>query len=108
MAESTRTENTSEFAEGVSVTQAANGDGLILTITLRNAADRVLHWGLSRRTGGAWERPPEDCWPHGTTPFDANAVRTPFAGDGRKEVAIHVASPSPWRCLAFVVHSPKE
>ncbi|HZV05028.1 MAG TPA: PEP/pyruvate-binding domain-containing protein [Gemmataceae bacterium] len=108
MADSTRTESTSEFADGVSVTQAANGNGLTLTIAHQSAADCVLHWGLSRRPGGAWERPPEHCWPPGTTPFDGNAVRTPFAGDGRKEVAINFDPSSPWRGLAFVIHSSKE
>jgi len=95
MAEATRTDSTSEFAEGVSVTQAVKGNGLTLTITVRNASDGILHWGLSQRPGGAWERPPQKYWPQGTTPFDGNAVRTPFAGDGRREVAIHVDSPSP-------------
>ena len=107
MSESTSTTTTAEFAEGLSVTQTANGDGLTLTLTLKNPSDDILHWGLSRRPGGAWGRPPENCWPQGTTPADAVAVRTPFSGDGRKEVTIHLDSSSRWRGLAFVVHSPK-
>src|SRR5262249_42603177 len=70
--------------------------------------DGILHWGLSRRPGGAWERPAENDWPQGTTPFDGNAVRTPFAGHGRKDVAIHLDPSSPWRGLAFVIYSPKD
>jgi alpha-glucan,water dikinase len=108
MAESTQTKMLAEFAEGLSVMQTANGDKVTLTIALRHPAECILHWGLSRRPGGAWERPPESCWPQGTTPADAGAVRTPFTGDGRKEVTIRLASPSPWRGLAFVVYSPKE
>jgi alpha-glucan,water dikinase len=99
---------TTEFAEGISVAQAVNGSGLTLTITLRNTADGILHWGLSRRPGGAWERPPQSCWPEGTAPADASAVRTQFSGHGRKEVTIHLNSSSPWRGLAFVVYSPRE
>ncbi len=108
MAESTQTKTLAEFAEGLSVTQTANGNGLSLTIALRHSADAVLHWGLSRRPGGAWDRPPEKCWPRGTTPADAGALRTPFDGNGRKEVTIHLDPSSPWRGLAFVVYSPKE
>jgi alpha-glucan,water dikinase len=108
MAESTETKTLAEFAEGLSVTQTANGNGLSLTIALRHSADAILHWGLSRRPGGAWDRPPENCWPRGTTPVDAGALRTPFDGNGRKEVTIHLDPSSPWRGLAFVVYSPKE
>ncbi len=108
MAESTQTKTLAEFAEGLSVTQTADGSGLSLTIALRHSADAILHWGLSRRPGGAWDRPPEKCWPRGTTPADAGALRTPFNGNGRKEVTIHLDLSSPWRGLAFVVYSPKE
>lgn len=108
MAESNQTKTIAEFAEGLSITQTANGNGLALTIALRHSADAILHWGLSRRPGGAWDRPPESCWPRGTTPADAGAVRTPFDGNGRKELTIHLDSPSQWRSLAFVVYSPRE
>ncbi len=108
MAETLPQETTSQLAEGVSVTQSVNGKGLTLTIALPHTSDAVLHWGLSRQPGGAWSRPPENCWPQGTTPAADSAVRTPFAGDGRKEVTIHLDSPGPWRGLAFVVQAPKE
>jgi alpha-glucan,water dikinase len=108
MAESTQSTKLAEFAEGLSVTQMANGNGLSLTIALAHSTDSILHWGLSRRPGGTWERPPENCWPRGTTPFDAGAVRTPFDGNGRKEVTIQLDSSGRWRGLAFVVYSPKE
>ncbi len=108
MAEPTPNETTSQMAEGVSITQAINGNGLTLTIQLQEASDCILHWGLSRRPGGAWQRPPECCWPQDTTPADGAAVRTPFASNGRKAVTIHLDSPGPWRGLAFVVHSPKQ
>ncbi|HEY7312625.1 MAG TPA: hypothetical protein VH643_24890, partial [Gemmataceae bacterium] len=108
MAESTQSAITTPLAEGLSVTQAVNGAGLTLTINIQNHVDTVLHWGLTRHPGGAWNRPPENCWPHGTTPASDSAVRTPFFGDGRKEVTIHLDSPSPWRGLAFVIYSPKE
>ncbi|MHB1425023.1 MAG: phosphohistidine-like domain-containing protein [Gemmataceae bacterium] len=108
MAEPTQSQCLVEFPEGVSVARTANGDGLTLTIALRNGADGVLHWGLNRRRGGAWERPPESCWPPGTTPADAVAVRTPFTGAGRNEVTLHIDPSSSWRGLAFVVHAPRE
>jgi alpha-glucan,water dikinase len=108
MAETSQTGRTCRFAEGITVTQTTNGNGLTLTINIQNTEDCVLHWGLSRRPGGAWSRPPEDCWPQGTTPADGSAVRTPFSGDGQKTVTIHLDSPSPWRGLAFVVYAPKE
>ncbi len=108
MAETSKNEMTTQLAEGLSVSRTANGNGLTLTIRLQGPSDCVLHWGLSRRPGGAWNRPPQSCWPQGTTPADGNAVRTPFAGDGQKEVSIHLDSSGPWRGLAFVVHAPKE
>jgi alpha-glucan,water dikinase len=108
MAETSSSETTTQLAEGVSVTQHANGEGLTLTIVVPHAADAVLHWGLSRQPGGAWSRPPENYWPDGTTAADASAVRTPFAGNGRKQVTIHLDAPNPWRGLAFVVYAPKE
>jgi len=110
MAETLQNGMTTPLDNGLSVTQAVNGNGLTLTIQLRNSADCVLHWGLSRRPGGAWNRPPEACWPQGTTPVNGNAVRTPFCanGDGQKAVTIQLEASSPWRGLAFVVHAPKE
>ncbi|HTU17332.1 MAG TPA: hypothetical protein VMG10_04660, partial [Gemmataceae bacterium] len=108
MSESASTKTTSELAEGLSVTQSANGEELTLTITLKKSSDSILHWGLSRRPGGAWASPPESCWPQGTTPADGGAVRTPFTGNGQKEVRIHLDSSSRWRGLSFVVHSPKD
>ncbi|MGH7173691.1 MAG: phosphohistidine-like domain-containing protein, partial [Gemmataceae bacterium] len=106
MSESTSTKTTSEFAEGLSVTRTANGEGMTLSIALKNPTDCILHWGLSRRPGGTWACPPENCWPRGTTPADASAVRTPFAGG--KEVRIHLDASSRWRGLSFVLHSPKD
>src|SRR5579875_346513 len=108
MDETPQTKTLAEFAEGLSVTQRANGDGWTLTITFHHPAEAVLHWGLSQRPGGIWERPPENCWPQGTTPADAGAVRTPFCGDGCKQVVIHFDSPLRWRSLAFVVYLPRE
>ncbi|HTU89234.1 MAG TPA: hypothetical protein VMF69_03975, partial [Gemmataceae bacterium] len=108
MSESIGTKTIAEFAEGLSVEQTANGDGLTLSVALRHSSDWIMHWGLSRQLGGKWDRPPENCWPQGSTPADAGALRTPFAGDGRKEVTIRLDSSSRWRGLSFVVYSPKE
>ncbi len=105
MAETSQTAKTFSFAEGISVTRTADGSQLTLTINLSNPVDGVLHWGLSRRVGGAWSQPPEDYWPQGTTPADGNAVRTPFSGN---EVTIHLNSSGLWRGLAFVVYAAKE
>lgn len=97
-----------QFAEGVSVAQTLDDEKRTLTIVLSQPADAVLHWGLTRQPGGAWNRPPENCWPQGTMPADSCAVRTPFSGEGRKQATIHLDAATPWRGLAFVVHSPKE
>src|SRR5262249_16357496 len=55
-------------------------------------------------------RPPESCWPRGTTGADGGALRTPFASgaNGEKEVALTFDQPFPEKNLAFVVHFPKE
>jgi alpha-glucan,water dikinase len=106
MSETISAESTSQLAEGVSVTQSANGSGVVLTIRAPQS-DCVLHWGLSRQFGGAWSQPPADCWPRDTTAAN-NAVRTPFADQGRKEVTIHLPSSNSWRSLAFVIHSPRD
>ena len=100
--------STSTFADGVTVRQFADADKLTLTIQLQHGGDHVLHWGLCRRPGGAWSRPSEECWPPGTTTAEGVAVRTPFAGDGRKEVTIHLDSSGLWRGLSFVIYAPKE
>jgi alpha-glucan,water dikinase len=101
---------TSQLDNGLQVTQINENGKLALTINLPNPADLVLHWGLSRHAGGAWSRPPESCWPQGTTVANGDAVRTPFAanGAGQKAVTIHLDSSAPWRGLAFVIHSPKD
>ncbi len=95
---------------GLSVTGVQNGAGLSLVVGLKTTAECVLHWGLSGRTGGPWERPPEACWPAGTTPAEGPAVRTPLAsnGNGEKKVTIHLGRDCPARGLAFVLHFPRE
>jgi alpha-glucan,water dikinase len=110
MTESVQNGMTSQLDNGLSIRQIANDSKLTLTIGIQDHADCILHWGLSRRPGGAWSRPPEQCWPQGTTAADGNAVRTPFSssGDGRNVVTIHLDGASGWRDLAFVVYSPKD
>ncbi|HEY7155392.1 MAG TPA: hypothetical protein VH575_15625, partial [Gemmataceae bacterium] len=108
MAETSQTATTSQLAEGLSITRSADDKGLALTIDIQNHGDCVLHWGLSRRPGGAWSTPPESCWPNGTTPADGAAVRTPFSHGDRNQVTIRLESPNPWRGLSFVVHVPAE
>jgi alpha-glucan,water dikinase len=99
---------TIQLADGISVSQRAEDDKLTLTIQSRHGGESILHWGLSRRPGGAWSRPPQECWPPGTSLADAAAVRTPFSSDGRKEVTIHLGSGGPWRELSFVIYAPRE
>jgi alpha-glucan,water dikinase len=94
----------------VSVTERRDGEHLTVVIKLQGGSDCVLHWGLSRRPGGPWRRPPDECWPEGTTPVAGQAVRTPFpareAGD--REVALDFDLPCPAKNLAFVLHFPRE
>jgi alpha-glucan,water dikinase len=97
-------------AAGLLVTKVQNGSGLTLAVGVKSSADCILHWGLSRRPGGSWRRPPEVCWPAGTTPVDGQAVRTPLApnGKGEREVKINLPLPCPERNLAFVLYLPSE
>jgi alpha-glucan,water dikinase len=103
-----QSETTFQLAEGITVTQQANGKGTILTIHLARPDEAILHWGLNSQLGGAWTLPPEKNWPQGTKIAGAGAVRTPFSGNGHKQVTIHLDTPTPWRGLSFVVYSPKE
>src|SRR6516225_3308369 len=98
------------LADGLSVTEHYHGERLTIVFAVETGSDCILHWGLSRRPGGAWQRPPQTCWPGGTTPVDGQAARTPFTtgNKGIKEVAIHLDLPCPWQTLAFVVYFPKE
>jgi alpha-glucan,water dikinase len=97
-----------QLADGISVSQLAEDDKLTLTIQVPHGGERVLHWGLSRRPGGAWNRPPQECWPAGTTAAEGVAVRTPLGSDSEKQVTIHLRPDGKWRGLSFVVHAPKE
>ena len=79
------------FLDGrVSVSEGRDAQRLTLVVQVHSDAECVLHWGLSRRPGASWQRPPESCWPPGTTPADGGAVRTPLTPHekGEYEVAI--------------------
>ena len=110
MSETLRHGATAEPGNGLSVAQLSDGDRLTLVLGIRTEADCILHWGLSRRAGGPWLRPPVSCLPEGSTPVDGNAVRTPFAlnNKGERELKIHLPSPGPWGNLAFVLYFPRE
>ena len=107
----TRNKNVS-FAtrDAVSVSQQQDGERLNVLIAVQGAADCVLHWGLGGRRPGAWHRPPESCWPQGTTAAGEQAVRTALFsnGDGRRQVVIQLDQSCPWRSLLFVVYFPRE
>ena len=77
---------------------------------MKTHSDCVLHWGLSRRLTGAWQRPPEAFWPAGTVAVDAHAVHTPLASNekGERQVAIQLELPCPWKNLPFVLYFPRE
>jgi alpha-glucan,water dikinase len=98
------------LADGLALTQVRDDSRLTLVIGVETEADCVLHWGLSRRPGGAWHCPPDACWPVGTTPVDGSAARTPFVtrGHSGKQVTIHLELPCPYPTLAFVLHFPQE
>jgi alpha-glucan,water dikinase len=98
------------LGDGLSVTRHMEGNRLELTVGVHAASDCVLHWGLSRRPGAAWRRPPEAAWPQGSQPVDGQAVRSPLSanGNGLREATIHLDLPRPERKLAFVLHFPRE
>jgi alpha-glucan, water dikinase len=110
MAETPQQEVVSPLGEGLFVRERQDGNRLTLVVATRADADCTLHWGLSRRPGGAWQRPPDALWPAGTTPVDGTAVRTPFAVNerGEREVRIQLELPCPWKQLPFVVYFPRE
>jgi alpha-glucan,water dikinase len=109
MAETLHPKDRAGPGDGPSVTAVAEDNQLTVVVGVRSRSDCVLHWGLSRRPGGAWQRPPEAAWPEGTTPA-GDAVRTPLAPGGTDErrVTIRLDLPSPWRSLPFVLHFPRE
>jgi alpha-glucan,water dikinase len=110
MSKQVQTSEKCPLGEGLFVAQLPDNDGVTLLLETQNDTDCVLHWGLSRRPGGPWYRPPDTCWPEGTTPVDGHAVRTPLSvlDKGQRGVKIHLDSPCPWRNLAFVLHFPRE
>ncbi len=99
----------SELGNGLSVASVHDGNRLTFVVGLKTGSECVLHWGLSRDRG-AWQRPPDDCWPQGTSAFNAQAVDTPFRVNpkGDKEVAIHLELPCRWDNLLFVLFFPRE
>jgi alpha-glucan, water dikinase len=110
MNESCHGELVSPLGAGLSVARRDDGNRLTLVVRLKTASECVLHWGLSRRDGGAWQRPPDCWWPEGSAAADGAAVRTPFAtnGNGEREVAIQLDLPCPWKNLPFVLYFPGE
>jgi alpha-glucan,water dikinase len=98
------------LGDGLSVIRHQEGNQLALTVSLQTASDCVLHWGLSRRPGAAWRRPPETAWPQGSQAADGQAVRSPLSanGNGVRQATIHLELPCPERNLAFVLHFPRE
>src|SRR5271154_2057042 len=110
MQEDFQKEVVSTLGNGLSVASRREEDRLTLTVGVKTGSDCVLHWGRSRRPGGAWLRPPDACWPQGTTPVDGSAVRTPLAADeeGRRQVAIRLDLPCIYNSLPFVLYFPQE
>ena len=71
----------------------------------------VLHWGMAWRFRHEWQLPPEPFRPTGTTLFDQQAVRTPFAErDGLQYLELEFAKsaedPGP-RGMKFVLYQPE-
>jgi alpha-glucan,water dikinase len=67
-----------------------NGDRLAAAVSVTTEAVRIrlvsdaelplmLHWGVAWQFRHEWQLPPEEYRPAGTTVFDQQAVRTPFA-----------------------------
>jgi alpha-glucan, water dikinase len=85
-------------------------EGVRRDLRLQLATDEPchLHWGLVRR--GAWQRPPEACWPPGTHAFDEHAVQSPFSGTPAREKVIEIGldHTEDWRSLAFVLYFPEK
>ncbi|GHS95416.1 hypothetical protein FACS1894107_16660 [Planctomycetales bacterium] len=85
------------------------GERLHLHLVLPATEKCYLHWGLARRAGGAWTRPPKDCCPPASAVLDELAVRTPFtlaADEENSEIFLELPFPSPWQVLEFVLYFP--
>src|ERR1700676_5725797 len=84
-------------ADGLVFPASRDQDKVTLVISVQTDADCLLHWGLCRRPGSAWQRPPASSWPEGTVAASGQAVRTPFAehGKGERAVSIQLALPCP-------------
>lgn len=98
------------LGNGLSVGQDQDGNQRTLVLRLKTNAECVLHWGVTRQPGAPWRRPPESCWPRGTTPADGGALRSPFVdvGNGEKEVRFQFDQPFPERNLVCLVYFPRE
>src|SRR5919201_2241834 len=103
-------EGATSLGEGLSVARHFDRNRLTLVLRVQTGSDCILHWGLSRCPGRGWQRPPDACWPEGTTAADGHAVRTPLSANerGERQVAIQLELPCPWRHLPFVLYFPKE
>jgi alpha-glucan,water dikinase len=94
----------------VYVNSSQIGNRLTVVIGIKNGAECLLHWGLSQRPGGAWQRPSMACWPAHTVEAAGTAVRTPLTLKDKdaREIAIEFDLPAPASHLAFVLFFPRE
>lgn len=86
------------------------GDKFVeITIRIVGPADCLLHWGLSRRAGSAWEVPPQSSWPEGSEAVGKAAVHSPFlAVDGEVQITFRLDRAWKFSALNFVLFFPRE
>lgn len=103
-------ETIGSLENSLTIIRLQNERRLILMLGLKTSSECILHWGLKRRPGAAWRRPPEQCWPEGTIAVGNLAARSRFGnyGNGERRLALHLELPCPARQLAFVLHFPQE
>ncbi len=66
-------------SEQLAVARSVGPDRLRIQMVCDAEPPLLLHWGLALHFRNEWHLPPEDFRPAGTSLFDQQAVRTPFA-----------------------------
>jgi len=64
---------------------------------------RVLHWGLSAKPRGPWQKPPGEAWPPGSAAYGDLAVQSPL---DEKGMTIKVPDGARAGALSFVLYFP--
>ena len=83
------------------------GELVEISLRMKGNANCLLHWGLSRNPGSAWQVPPQTSWPPGSRAFGRDAVQTPFTGhDSEARIVIRLDKPMDFPVMNFALFFP--